>query len=86
MKDSLGAATNETPSLPTPDLKIANSEQTINNTEKRGRTNSFFSMYSAGAAGAGEHPTRQLGRIEAQDLSNIGSIKEMALFSRIVNY
>jgi hypothetical protein len=31
-------------------------------------------------------PTKQLMRIDGQDLSNVGSIKEMALFSRIVNY
>jgi hypothetical protein len=46
-------------------------------------------MYSGGAEGHG----KMLPRIEAfgqppaqQDLSNVGSIKEMALFSRIVNY
>jgi hypothetical protein len=51
--------------------------------EKRVRTGSFFSMYSAGNQG-GEHnkPAANVG----QDLSNVGSIKEMALFSRIVNY
>ena len=41
-------------------------------------------MYSIGGAGVGDH--KQLQRIEAHDLSNTGSIKEMALFSRIVNY
>lgn len=60
MKDSLGATgANDAQNLPLPttETKLSDSHQP-SQTEKRGRTNSFFSMYSAGATGEGQHHNR----------------------------
>jgi hypothetical protein len=48
--------------------------------EKRVRTGSFFSITGS------EQNQKQLKKIEITDGKSAGSIKEMAMFSRIVNY
>ncbi len=80
MKDSIGATTENHPELnrnKTDSSQIAYIKP--NAGEKRVRTGSFFSNYH-------EANINQNISENGQEMTNIGSIKEIALFSRLANF
>ena len=84
MRHNIGAGpeVNETPIKKGDHLLQAKTSETQVKTSERQRTNSFFSS----AQQEGGNIGKQLMRIDPHEQSNIGSIKDIALFSRISKF